>query len=192
MSGVVKVDCRVLFSSQFLFTYDSLELADMRSFEKSYTITPYFRGEHDVPVLYHRKKPTNGFKIVKGYCGMPIGVTVNGVFDYSMNTSTYKLIFKSLKPWDANLKRHDLANPNAKVGLGAVAGSGSKATLGISAQAGVVLIDNTLYKRLTLKDVGRRGQKGLTQQENKRLIWFLKPICTPQQDILDSLLEDVF
>jgi hypothetical protein len=114
-----------------------------------------------------------------------------GVLDSSMETNTYKLIFKDLKPWKAKHVRRDLADPDANIGLAAVAGAGAKSTLGISALAGVILIGDTLYKRLTLQDVGRKGPKGLFRQANSQLIWFLRPIGSPSQDILDSLLENL-
>lgn len=168
------------FSSHFLFAYDSLELADLKAeFGKPYVSSSY------------RYNGTQGMKWVYGYCGASMGVAVNGVLDSSMERNTYKLIFKNIQPWKTKHTRHDLAEPSAKVGAAAIAGKGAKETLGVSALSGVILIGETLYKRLTLNDVGQVGAKGLLRQKNNRLIWFLRPIGTPSQDVLDSLLENV-
>lgn len=168
------------FSSKFLFAYDSLERADLKAeFGKPYISSSY------------RYDGTQGMKFVSGYCGVSMGVAVNGVLDSSMELNTYKLIFKNLQPWRTKHTRHDLADPTAKVGAAAIAGEGAKEELGISALSGVILVGETLYKRLTLNDVGRKGCKGLLKQANKRLIWFLRPIGSPSQDVLDSLLEKV-
>jgi hypothetical protein len=51
-------DVQVIFHSRFLFAYDSLERAILKAeFGKPYV---------------------SGMKFVNGYCGAPIGVTVNG------------------------------------------------------------------------------------------------------------------
>lgn len=179
----------VELTQHFMFTYDSLKLADLKA---EFGVIrkgprPYFGDSRLYGRFVRRYKPEMRFYY--GYCGMPI-VTWDGIVNPALESYTYKLTFSSMKPWSDKNKR-DLANPEARVGASAVTGKGAKTTFGIPALSSIVLIDNNLYKRMTLRDVCRGGSCGLKRQNKNRLIWYVYPIGVPTQEVVDSLLEKV-
>lgn len=153
------------FKRHFVFSFDSLERVDAR-------------------VEFGRSKASK-LHFFNGYCGTQFH-TLNGAINPL--SEIYKLIFTNMEPWDP--KRGELADPKACVGVTAVAGQGAIAEIGLSSGASVVMIGDALYKRLTLADIGRTGASGLYRQSGQRRIWFLRPIETPQQSVLDVLLKE--
>ena len=81
-----------------------------------------------------------------------------------------------------------LASPDVSVAITFIAGEGCRQHLGLSPHREYFIINDHLYERLTMRDIGKRGSTGLKRVIDGRLTyWVLLVEPSNHADLMDAI-----